>query len=219
MRALGVLLLLAAGVGWYLLEQDRMSPAALTVVEWETRLALPVPLYVPLIAAGVLLLVAGVVARRRAPSPEPAAPPPRRRPPSPASLPPGAGAEGTDDGRWVGEMLSRARRLPIETGASLQFDVADGVPVGLRLERMAPEAERRSLEAFAEFLSQIPTPPRVLVEVIGGSTQRPRHLLHRALRGLFAPDTMQVLQHGQQIDVLFFTPDDRWGHRKRVYLD
>ena len=214
-----IALAIAAGL-WWLLEQDRMSPLALTVVEWQTRSQLPIPLYVPFLVVGVVGVGMAVVQRLQRPAP----PPPRRQPSSASALGQQAAVmPAPGDDRWVVDVLSRARAVPLDPGASLHFDVAAGVPIGLRLVQLTPEAERRSLEHFARYLSTIPTPPRVRVEV-GGSTdraapQRIRHQLHRALREVFPTDAPGVLLSGDQIDVVFSAPADCWRSRGRVFMD
>ena len=67
---LGLALLMAGGLVW-LTQFDRMSPAALTVVEWESTLGFPVAAIATL--AGIIALALGFQ-RRPAPAPPPASP-------------------------------------------------------------------------------------------------------------------------------------------------
>lgn len=214
---LGLCALLAAGGLAWLLEGDRMSPLALTAVEWQTRSQVPVPLYVPLALLGGVLVLTGLrrTRSRRSSSPSPV--------PTPAPAPASAALEGDGD-QWVVAVIQQGEALGLEVGATLSFDVAAGVPVGLRLSQQTPEAERRSLETFAAYLARFPTPPRARVELEGaiptGAALRVRHLLHRALRQVFPPDSLRVLQHSDRIiDVVFSAPDPRWGRRLRVFMD
>ncbi len=180
------------------------------VVEWDTRLG--IPLYALSALLGVLLVTLSLVRLR----------------PRPAAAPAQPQADGAikravlpESGDWVPQLISMARAIELQEGASVRLDEGSGVPFGLRLERLTPEGERRAMDQFAAFLAAIPTPPRVKVSFIGASaTGVPRHhIVNGALRRHFHSSTYQVVSQESWVDVLFFTPDARWEGRPFLFLD
>ncbi|MFT4979445.1 MAG: hypothetical protein ACI8S6_005356 [Myxococcota bacterium] len=210
MRALGVLLLLLAGALAWLSIGDRMSPVALTVVEWETRLGLGLPLYIPATILGTLTLLASF--RRR---------PQAARRTSPTSAVVAPSLIDADGEAWVPAVIRGAQALTWEPGASLLLDAAEGVPLALRLEGMPPAAEKRSLIALARFLAAIPTPPRARVIFVGSTALAAshHHRVRGALRQELGGEDLQVLRQGDEIDIVFFSADPRWAARGRLFLD
>ena len=214
MKLLGVLLLLVAGGLAYLTEFDRMSPTALSVVELETSLGFPLA---PLAAvAGVLLLVMGIWSSLKRP------PAPREAPSRPhPTAPPAATISPTVSSDWVSDVISRARALSLEDGATIRLDEGSGIPFTLKLERTTPEITRRSLDAFSAFLSSIPTPPRAKIIFVGDSASSvPRHhAVKGSLQRNFHTAGFQVVPQQNWVDVLFFRPDPCWADRPFLFLD
>jgi hypothetical protein len=210
MRAVGLLLLiLAAGLVW-LTQVDRMSPAALSVVELETQLGVPLALIAGLV--GIVTLALGFRSRP-APAPQPS------RPQTHApGVKPAVSATGQD---WVAAVIQQARALTLEEGARIKFDEGSDIPFTLHLERLTPEVERRSIDAFTTFLGSIPTPKRAKVVFIGAnSTGVPRqHTVKGSLRRIFHATAYQVVPQQNWVDVLFFTPDPCWADRPFLFLD
>lgn len=202
MRVFGILLLVcAAWLGW-LSYGDRRSALALTVVEWDGRLGLPVAALV-----GALGLVLVSIPRRRAVASRPA---PRAEPTPRAE--PAAPPEG-----WLAALEGQARRLPLEAGARVVLDPARMPPVQLQLERLTPERARRSVELFAELLAAMPLPPRALIRFEGCMVAGPprHHQVVAALRRYFAADAFSAVQHEDTVEIVFRSPDARWVEAAR----
>lgn len=211
MRLVGVLLLLlAAGLGW-LTQVDRMSPLALSVVEVESQIGFPLALIAAV--AGIVMLVLGF--RKR---PAPPAPQAEERPNHTAGVKPSISATSSE---WVSDVIGRAQALPLAAGASITLDKGSEIPFTLLLNRVTPEVERRSLDAFSSFLSSIPTPKRAKVVYVGANaTGVPRqHVVRGTLRRVFHAAAFQVVAQEDEVDVLFFTPDPCWASRPFLFLD
>lgn len=200
---IGALLLLAAAAAAWLSVVDRVSPAALALVEWETRLGQP--LWLPLAVAGIAAL-AWRVLRRAAVAPAPVGPVARDAARARA-FPQDFGAD------WAEAVRTRARRLPIEPMGRLRYDDAPGVPFTLVLVGASPEQARRRLSVFAEFLATIPTPPGARVRLEScPDVEGPIHRLLGAEIGRhFAAEDWRVMSLADGADVRFARPDPRWS--------
>ena len=220
MPLLAVLFFLASIALAYLSVFDRMSPMALTVVEWETKVHLP--LYCLSFAAA---LVSGVVAFiprffqgldgrkvKRRTAPKTVAPPPK----APSNQKPQLALVPPPGGDWVQDMVARALALSWEGGVSLLLDDAENVPFTLVLDRVTAEKARRAADALARFCKAIPTPPRVRVRY--KDCQDPEVPWHKMVQGTFrrhfTQDQVRVVSQDGWVDVMFGQPDPRWEGRK-----
>ncbi|MCB9746198.1 MAG: hypothetical protein H6741_24090 [Alphaproteobacteria bacterium] len=201
LRGLAALLLVAAVALAWLSLGDRLSPAAMHVVEWEGRLG--APLWALTGALGVALGLLG--GRGAKPPPAPA------RQPRPAKPTPQE-ALGED---WMEELHQRAAALDLGPGCSLRVasgkEAAQGAFV-LELTRRTPEQARRAVVAFAGFLAGAPTPPRARIRFVDCPAPAiPRaKQVSGALRGAFAPDAVTVTGTEDRVELLFRDPDPRW---------
>lgn len=229
MRALGVLLLaVALGLGWLSLG-DRRSPLALSVVELDGKLGLPLAAPVGLLGLVLLALPRKKAGSSREPTRAPAArspssPPPLAAAPSPTSAkgePPQAPSSGTpslETQGWLAALSSQVARLPLEAGASVLLEPERAPPVQLILTRLTPERARRSVELFAELLATMPTPPRACVRYEGCvATTTPRnHQVVAAMRRYFSGEAFVVTQHEEVVELVFRAPDPRWRQAARA---
>lgn len=218
MRVVGLGLLLAAGALGWLSFGDRSSALALNIVEWDSRLGVPVAAIVG--ALGLLLVVLGG-GRSRSSAP----PPPARaavnvqgkapRPSTPGSTPASAPGPSRADEGWLAALQGRAGELNLEAGARLLIEPGRTPPVQLLLDRVTPERARRTIEVYAEFLSTIPTPPRASVEFRSSPHAGPPRttLVNAALRRYFPGESFAVTAHEDTIEVVFQAPDGRWRER------
>jgi len=210
LRILGILLLLAAGGLAWLTWGDRMSPAALDVVELNGRLGIPVP--IPLAGLGMLLVLASLRGRKR--------PPPRpRAQPRPRRTTGDVVSQAPDGGGWLQEICARALALRWEEGVRLELDMEANIPFALRLERVTPERARRAMDEFARFLASIPTPRRARV-IFVDCQQAAKLAPHRQADGVFRrhmpSDAYRIVGQQDWADVLFSQPDTRWQAHERL---
>jgi hypothetical protein len=207
-RVLSLLLLAIAGALAWLSLSDRRSPLALDVVEWDSRLG--VPLWVALALTGALVLVLSFLGRssdtgsEATPSPPAGSGPPQAPGPTDRHTAPSAG--------WREEVVARARALSWEDGVSLALDAGPDLPFELRLRRATPERTRRSLGTLARFLSAIPSPGRVRVVFEGGldGDHARNKLVEGILRQHFPPGDLRAVGTQDHVDVIFTRPDPRW---------
>ena len=210
MRFLPVLLLSAlAGGLFYLSVVERSSTLALSVVELEGQLG--VPLYAPMLVLavvfGALALVGG-------------APPARKARPGASAG--GAGRTGGPrdapragprvPGDWQAGVGDAVQSAVFEDGAELQHTGRPQLPYVLRLRRMTPERARRAIGDYAQLVGGMPTPPRARVEFVDMTEQgAPRHhLVAGAFSGYFERTDFRCIRSGDHVDVLFTSPDKRW---------
>jgi hypothetical protein len=196
------MLLAAVGLGWLSIG-DRVSPVALMVVEWETRIG--IFFYQPLALVGLVSLGISIIPAREAA--------PRRRPSERA--PQATHSTYPEGVRWAPQVFQNARQLTWEIGASLELDRMPGTPFELKLSQMPPASEQRSLEQLARFIASIPTPHRVSVRFMGSqATNNAHHRVRAAVRQVFSPSDFQVLRQDQEVLIVFHTPDPRWDSRR-----
>jgi hypothetical protein len=196
------MLLAAVGLGWLSIG-DRVSPVALMVVEWETRIG--IFFYQPLALVGLVSLGISIIPAREAA--------PRRRPSERA--PQATHSTYPEGVRWAPQVFQNARQLTWEIGASLELERMPGTPFELKLSQMPPASEQRSLEQLARFIASIPTPHRVSVRFLGSqASNNVHHRVRAAMRQVFSPSDFQVLRQDQEVLIVFHSPDPRWDSRR-----
>ncbi len=212
MSLLPVVLLLALSGGlFYLSQLDRSSATALTVVELEGQLGLP--LFAPVL---LLALVFGVMAlwSRRAPKQAVRIPSSRGSSGQAASsVRPRSMRGPVAPGSGWRELADRtAADAVFEDGVELIFSERVQVPYVLRLSRIPPERVRRAVGDYARVISGMPTPPRARIEFRGISDEgAPRHHLIAGAFGRFFERTdFRCIRAGEDVDVIFSQPDKRW---------
>lgn len=191
------------GTAWYLAEVDRLSPAAMYVVELQTTLG--VPLW--WIGAGVTVVALGWMAAGILGAP--AAAPQRevRRAPVASTV-----AAGRD---WYDSALAAARALPLTPQGRLRFDEAPGLPFALVLRGATTEQARRRVELYAGLLAAMPTPPRgrVYLESCPDVTMSHQTLVAAAFKPHHPADSFVVRASTGAVDIVFSHPDPRWTAR------
>jgi hypothetical protein len=202
-----LLLLAAAGVLGWLSVGDRTSSAALTIVEIEGRVG--VPLWVLFGLAGLVLLAFRLSHTRRAAAVHPARPLTRdvARPLGNATPPPSSD--------WLQALRVQAKRVTDDAMGRVRFDEAPGIPLSLVLTSVTPEQARRRIAAFAAWLATIPTPPGARVRCVSSpDIEGPLHAVFRGeLVRHFPGDAFTTMARTDGADVLFLHPDPRWDTR------
>ena len=201
---LAVLLFCAAGALAWLSIGDRMSVPALTVVEWES--AVGVPLWEIVALAGLVVLAISRRPRRREAAPE-------RVVNRDAQRSFRAGPAAPEGGDWRATLDARARRLALEPHGKVKVDEVGGVPYTLVLRAVTPQQARRRFGAFVEFLAAMPTPPlaRVRIESSPDLGVPVNVMLSTELARCFGDDAFHVVSRADGADVCFRRPDPRWG--------
>jgi hypothetical protein len=209
-----LMFLVAAGLYW-LSEVDRMSPLALSVVELDGWLGLPLWL-----VAGTLAMSWGVRLLVKAVTPPPPAPPARpltrdagRVVPFPGGAPGAAAPAGPD---WFALLREQSRQISDDAMGRVRFDETPEVPFTLVLTGVTHEQARRRIAAFAAWLATIPTPPVARVRVVSSpDIEGPLHGLFKGeLARNFPPDAVTVMSRADGTDARFARPDRRWSERR-----
>ena len=65
------------------------------------------------------------------------------------------------DTDWREALIDAMGQFETDQGVSLFLNKSDGIPITLVLERCTPGRARRALNELGQFLTRIPTPPRV----------------------------------------------------------
>lgn len=199
---IGILLLLAAGAVGYLTVIDRQSSIALSVVEIDGML--PVPIYALLGLAGAVLIGVDVVKRLSRPKAGPVTEARRRGP-----------TMRTIDGGQAGfrqRVTERAQGLALPEGCALLIDAQAGVPFTLLLDQVPPGRGKRAIEQTGSFIASLPVPPRLVVEYKScPPSTGPRHNEVRgALSARVPRGSFRVTSHVDRVDVVFLQPDPVW---------
>lgn len=199
-----VVVLVAAAALWWLSVMDRASVLAISLVELEGKVG--VPLWIPFGLLGSILLVARLIHARR--------PPPRRvERPLTRDAPKPAQTEALPmDGGWLGTVKASARQVSDDAMGKVRFDEAAGVPVSLVLTSVTKEQARRRVAAYAAWLGTIPTPPVARVRVVSSpELEGPLAAMFRGeIARHFPSDSFHVTSAHGGADVLFHAPDARW---------
>ncbi len=200
--SLGVLLLLAAGGAAYLSLVDRQSAIALSLVEVDGML--PVPVYALLGVLGAILLAVALVKRLGKPTAAVAGDGPRRGPTMRA-------IDG-GQGDFRQRVVSRAQGVALPEGCALLIDAQAGVPFTLLLDQVPPGRGKRALEQTGAFIASLPVPPRLVVEYRNcPPSTGPRHNEVRgALSARVPRGSFRVTSHVDKVDVVFLQPDPVW---------
>ena len=194
-RSTSIILLLIALVLAYLSYADRMSTVAITVVEWDQKLGVPLNAIVG--AVGAIGLLFSFRDFFRAPAPTRYSPVARSAPMS----------SSTD---WRRRVHENAAALPLEPGAHIAHDQA-GVALILTLTHAPPERARRAIDSFCMFVAGIPTPPRVRIRFIDcADTGIPRHQLVNGIARRHLGEDLHVTGVEDAVDIRFLHPDPRW---------
>lgn len=193
-RSTAIVLLLVAGILAYLSYVDRMSTIAITVVEWDQRLGIPLNAIVGAVGTIGLLLSF----RDAFKTPVQTRYSPRSRPAMPTA------------GDWKQRVHENAAALNLEQGAHITHDQA-GVALTLTLSRAAPERARRTIDTFCAFVAGIPVPPRVRIRFVDcPDTGLPRHQLVNGIARKHLGDELHVTGVDDAVDIRFHHPDPRW---------
>ena len=206
MARLALFFFALSGALYYLVQVDRRSPLALTAVEHND--ALPLPLAAVAGLAGVVC--AGLALARRFRSLSGAggvAAPSRSRGHAPR-LAAQAGAPAGFRDRVTGQ----AAALQLPPGARLVLDPAVGVPLRLVLEQVPEGRAKRAVSTLGRFLASLPTPPRVQVQFVDcPAAQQPLQVLVKGSLSTALPrGSFKVVSNLDRIDVLFTEHDPVW---------
>ncbi len=201
MRGLAIGLVVLAVALTALAQVAPAHPANLQRAELDSQLPLPLASISGLV--GILLLAHQVWQAQRAGA--------ARRPARPAA--PALGGEvPRRSGDWRADLREAARTMSLEPGASLLLDQA-AAPLVLRIEGAPPGRVVRAVEQLGALVATLPTPPRLRVELVGcAAPPSPwHHLVSRALAERLDRGGMKVIPQADAVDVLFLSPDPRWG--------
>lgn len=206
MARLALFFFALSGALYYLVQVDRRSPLALTAVEHND--ALPLPLAAVAGLAGVLCAGLALARRFRSlPDAGGVAAPSRSRGHAPR-LAAQAGAPAGFRDRVTGQ----AAALQLPPGARLVLDPAVGVPLRLVLEQVPEGRAKRAVSTLGRFLASLPTPPRVQVQFVDCPTaQQPLQVLVKGSLSTALPrGSFKVVSNLDRIDVLFTEHDPVW---------
>jgi hypothetical protein len=210
MRQISLLFLGLTVTAAALLHFDRTSSAALYLVELESSIGLPLPALL-----GGLTLTAWILSGRkryRAPSP-----PPTRRHSSQNVTQPTAAVSPKRQREvigvsWLEAAKANAKQLDLPAGARIVFDLSHRSPIELRLEQAPPERCKRAIEVLAQWITTVPTPPRIRVvfDHCPESGSPRHHQVSGALARHIVRSQFKAMMDLDAVDVLFHHADPCW---------
>jgi hypothetical protein len=189
-----------------LLHFDRMSPAAMYLVELESLLGIPLPATLAVLA--VLTHMVGKKLNTRTHR-EPAQPKARG---SVVSRSPAGGPSTAEAQDWLEGIKLSAAQLDLPNGARMVFDLSRPYPLSLMLEQAPSERSKRAITTVGAWLAGIPTPPRIRIHFNRCPTSgSPRHhQVAGALAKHLNRADFKTIVDIDAVDVLFHHPDPRW---------
>ncbi len=120
---------------------------------------------------------------------------------------PGASAEP-----WLQHAIDKGNKLaksfPVQ--AQLQLSTEMGCPFSLKLERATPAMAVRAMMSYVEFLANIPTPPMGKVDLGVAVVDRGFYRNVRSAVEPYFPDTCELVQQKNSVELKFTQPDQRW---------
>ena len=113
----------------------------------------------------------------------------------------------------VALLQKRADAIDWPRGSSLKIDTGKDTPFTLRLEGITPGGAKRALNAFGDFLAEIPTPRRACIQTIkiidSGIP------MHRIAQGILRPKlqgkAFTLTSQIDAVDIRFGQPDEFWA--------
>jgi len=203
---LGFLALTATAAG--LLHFDRMSAIALSLVEFETAIGVPIPAVL-----GACALISWFLERKNR---TPAKAYKGSRGTSNHSRTSKPSSETTNtfdpDRDWFEHIKSTAKSVTLPAGARLSLDPTRPCPVELHLEQAPPERAKRAIGHMASWIASVPTPPRARVVFDhcpeGGSPRH--HQVAGALAEHIDRSQFRTSTDLDAVNIFFHHPDPRW---------
>lgn len=113
---------------------------------------------------------------------------------------------------WKRQILTRARNLPLESGARMLIDIESELPFCLELEFFEPIAAKKTFTRFIRFINAIPTPPQARIRFRNCPSDlitRPQ-VVAQSMRVYFPKNSFLVTGSEKDIQIEFINPDDRW---------
>ena len=202
---------IASAIAFYLLSIDRKSSIALGLVEIEGMVGVPLA---PMLACAAVLLFSLSHLRTLFEAPAPDTNRRRHRPqpsvPAPRAM---AVASPLPGSNWSDVAIAAAKEIPFPAGARLTFDPTRPTPIHLHLEHAPPERCKRAISLVGQWISMVPTPPRIRVSFEGcpeGGAPR-HHQVSGALAQHLNRADFKAVSALDAVDVIFTRHDPRWS--------
>jgi hypothetical protein len=201
MRPGSILLFLAAGGCWYLIEVDRRTPWALDLVELQSDV--PVPIWALLAGLGLLLFLGGGKTRARAASKSP-----RSRPRDSPAEPERPDIE-TD---WYRSAIARSQKETWEHGVHMSWGPLPDIDVMLVLQSATPARFKRSVRAFLELIAGLPRPRRIRIQLRNCDTEglNVAQEVQACCYKHWQRGQVRVMAMGNEVDIFFQQPEPGW---------
>ena len=206
-----VFFILAAGA-WYAQQYPSLETWNITFTEWNQKS--PAPIWSILLILGIILMFK-TNKRKPTVSSRSSVPisPPRVQPK--AEMPPPT----HESEEWKESLSQKALALTFPRGGKVGLDPQKDTPFVLRLPHKTHQAYKDSINIFAQWLSDTPTPKRAMIRFDAGCSEKEQQLVRGAFRKYYHINEMMIRKEANQIDILFHHPDQKWGRKYNLNKD
>jgi hypothetical protein len=113
---------------------------------------------------------------------------------------------------WENQLQSEANAIHLPPGAAIIHQPFHNVQIGLTLTRTTPQNSRFAMVLFSEYLSKIPTPPRVRIKFVDIlATGVPlKNIAQGAFNQYFGKRDYIISEQIDGLDIRFNQPNDCW---------
>ena len=213
MRLLSVFFIIISIASYYFSVHARMEEYGLKLVELEGQL--PAPLWQITLGLGVLFFI--LSPKKTPPAPRTISPTTPKRPkrtvaPAPPKTVPTSPASSTEemDESWREELAEKATSYTFPRGGKIKLDTQKDVPFTLIIGRLTHQAKKDSIERFAVFISEIPTPKRIIIRFEEACDKGVQNMIRAAFRKHNHISDIIVRSESYQTEIQFHHPDQKW---------
>ena len=221
MKRLSPIFFLLAIGAWYVQKHPSMETWSITFQEWNQKS--PLPLWNISLVIGLILFFtkSSTKAKPRVSTPKVKKPIVQKKQPSPSlHTPPHVQShDDTETEEWRAVLTQKVQTLKFPRGGKVRIDPQKDTPFMLILPHKTHQAYKDSIDIFAQWLSTIPTPKRVLIRFDAGCSEKEQQLVRAAIRKQYHINDMMVRKDTNQIDILFHHPDQKWGSKYNLNKD
>ena len=225
MRILSILMAIAAGGFWYIIQPPTREEWSITILEWE-QLS-PAPIWQILLGVSLLLFVLSFFKKKNTVStntpnenPPKEELQPKKTETKKQTIPNTANTQTkTEDNDWRARLFEEVPSVSFPRGGKILLDAQKEVPFTLRLPHKTQQAYKESIDTFCQWLSKQPTPKRAAVRFDGEMTQQEQNIVRGIFRKYYHINEHIIQQTINGVDIIFSHPNRQWDGQYNLSKD
>ena len=120
---------------------------------------------------------------------------------------------------WKESLSQQAMAVSFPRGGKIALDPQKDTPFILKLPHKTHQAYKDSIHIFAQWLSNTPTPKRIIIRFDAGCSENEQQLVRAAFRKYYHINEIIIRKETNQIDIFFHHPDQKWGRKYNLNKD